>query len=214
MTSEPQLTAPEALTRLREGNQRFATHVRSVEAMASHTRRGEHATWQRPFAVVLGCSDSRAPSEILFDQGLGDLFVIRVAGNIVAPSQVGSVEFAVEAFQTKLVAVLGHSRCGAVKATLDYLENRTAGSRPTPGLLSIVERIRPSIEPLLGTGLAKDPAALYRAAIRANVKATVLHLRHASKLLEDAVLSGGLQIVGGEYNLETGLVDFFELQEN
>ena len=209
-----QLTAPQALDRLREGNQRFASNVRSVEAMASHARRGELVTFQQPFAVILGCSDSRAPSEVLFDQGLGDLFVIRVAGNIVAPSQVGSVEFAVEAFKTKLVVVLGHSRCGAIKSTLEYLEQRKAGAtRPSPGLLSIVERIRPSIEPLLGTDLAKDPDALYRASVRANVIATVQHLRTGSQLLEEQVLHGGLHVVGGEYNLATGLVDFFEFQD-
>lgn len=215
MSPQPQLTAGDALARLREGNQRFASNVRSVEAMASHTRRGEHVSFQQPFAVVLGCSDSRAPSEILFDQGLGDLFVIRVAGSIVAPSQVGSVEFAVEAFKTRLVVVLGHTGCGAIKATLDHLEQRKAGggSRPTPGLLSIVERVRPSIEPLLGTELAKDRAALSRASVRANVKASVLHLRTGSRLLEEEVLHGGLQVVGGEYNLETGVVDFFELQD-
>lgn len=211
MTPNPQLSAAEALERLREGNKRFASNVRSVEALATHTRRQEFATFQQPFAVILGCSDSRAPAEILFDQGLGDLFVIRVAGNIVAPSQVGSVEFAVDAFNTRLVVVLGHSRCGAIGSTLQYLEQRKSGARPSPGLLSIVERVRPAIEPLLGTELAKDHAALYRASVRANVVASVSQLRHASKLLEDQVLHGGVQIVGGEYNLETGLVDFFEL---
>lgn len=211
MTQTPQLSAAEALERLREGNRRFASNVRSIEAMASHTRRSEFATFQQPFAVILGCSDSRAPAEVLFDQGLGDLFVIRVAGNIVAPSQVGSVEFAVDAFNTRLVVVLGHSRCGAVNATLQYLEQRKTGVRPSPGLLSIVERVRPAIEPLLATELAKDPNALYHASVRSNVVASVSQLRHGSKLLEDQVLHGGLQIVGGEYDLETGVVDFFEL---
>ena len=134
----PQLDADQALVRLREGNRRFVDHVVSLEALLSHARREDHARAQRPFAVVLGCSDSRAPAEFVFDQGLGDLFVIRVAGNIAAPSQVGSVEFAVEQFQVRLVVVLGHSNCGAVRATLTHLQ---APGDTSPALRAIVDRI-------------------------------------------------------------------------
>src|SRR5688572_2155869 len=132
------LTAEQALARLREGNSRFLSGVRSLDALLSPTRRGSLATEQHPFAIVLGCSDSRVPAEIVFDQGLGDLFVIRVAGNIVAPSQVGSVEFAAARFGTPLVVVLGHSQCGAVLATLEEL--RRPHGNQSRNLQSIVDR--------------------------------------------------------------------------
>src|SRR5512139_2481457 len=115
------ITALEALERLREGNAPFASNVRSLESLLSHTRRGDLTAGQEPFAIILGCSDSRVPAELVFDQGLGDLFVIRVAGNIVAPSQIGSVEFAATRYATRLVVVLGHSQCGAILATLESL---------------------------------------------------------------------------------------------
>jgi carbonic anhydrase len=134
--------ASEALERLREGNRRFVSDLAKADGLSSRSRRAELVTGQRPFAIILGCSDSRVPAEIVFDQGLGDLFVIRVAGNIVAPSQIGSVEFAAERFGTRLVVVLGHSQCGAVLATLEELQRpRESQSR---NLRSIVDRIRPS----------------------------------------------------------------------
>lgn len=202
------VTSQEALTRLREGNQRFVSGVRSIEALLSHTRRAELAEEQRPFATVLGCSDSRVPAEIVFDQGLGDLFVIRVAGNIVAPSQVGSVEFAAEQFGTPLVVVLGHTRCGAITATLNEL--RSSGGTTTRNVRSIVNRIRPSVEALLATDLKDDEERLRREAVRANVRASANHLRHGSALLEQLIDEGKLLVVGAEYSLETGEVDFFD----
>jgi carbonic anhydrase len=202
-----QLSPDAALARLREGNHRFASGVRSLESMLSHTRRVELATSQSPFAIVLGCSDSRAPAEIVFDQGLGDLFVIRVAGNIVAPSQVGSVEFAAERFGTPLVVVLGHTQCGAISATLETMSNRGSQS---PNILSIVQRIRPSVEALLATDLRNDPERLYHEAVRANVRASANHLRHGSSLLERLIDDGRLLVVGAEYSLESGQVDFFD----
>jgi len=201
------LTGVEALARLREGNGRFVSGVRSLEAMLSHARRAELATAQSPCAIVLGCSDSRAPAEIVFDQGLGDLFVIRVAGNIVAPSQVGSVEFAAERFHTPLVVVLGHTQCGAIGATLEAMSSRASIS---PNLRDIVDRIRPSVENLMGTGIEKDPDRFYHAAVRANVRASADHLRHGSALLERLILQDKLLVVGAEYSLETGAVDFFD----
>src|SRR5438067_9648001 len=123
------ISAREALERLREGNRRFVRGVRSSDLLVSEARRSELAAGQQPFAIVLGCSDSRVPAEIVFDQGLGDLFVIRVAGNIVAPSQVGSVEFAAARYGTRLVVVLGHSECGAILATLEELQQPTSHSR-------------------------------------------------------------------------------------
>jgi carbonic anhydrase len=201
------VSAREALTRLREGNQRFVSGVRSLDALLSHTRRAELAVEHRPFAIVLGCSDSRAPAEVIFDQGLGDLFVIRVAGNIVAPSQVGSVEFAAARFGTPLVVVLGHTQCGAILATLEEVRSPTGHS---PNVRSIVDRIRPSVETLLATELSCDEDRLVREAARANVRASADHLRHGSAVLEQLIQDGGLVVVGAEYSLETGAVDFFD----
>ena len=198
----------DALDRLREGNRRFVMNVRSLDVQLSNSRRRELTTGQFPFAIILGCSDSRVPAEIVFDQGLGDLFVIRVAGNIVAPSQVGSVEFAAERFGTRLVVVLGHSQCGAIQATLEELHRPT--DRQSRNLLSIVNRIRPSVEALLATDLANDLDALMKQAVQANVRASTNHLRSGSQVLERLIEKQGLLVVGAEYSLETGVVDFFD----
>jgi carbonic anhydrase len=202
------INASEALKRLQEGNKRFVEGVRSDETPIKQMQSANVVEGQTPFAIILGCSDSRVPAEIVFDQGLGDLFVIRVAGNIVAPSQIGSVEFAVEQFGTPLVVVLGHSMCGAVIATLSDLE-RPSDARSS-NVLSIVNRIRPTVEPLLDTDLRKDPEQLLEKAIRANIRASTNQLRHGSQMLEQLVQSGDLAIVGAEYSLETGVVDFFD----
>lgn len=196
-----------ALQRLREGNQRFVSGLRSIETILTHTRREELAARQEPFAIILGCSDSRVPAEIVFDQGVGDLFVIRVAGNIVAPSQVGSVEFAADQFGTKLVIVLGHSQCGAVRATVEDLQE--PDNEHSRNIRSIVDRIRPSVESLIETDLKDQPQELLHHAVRANVRASVNHLRHGSAMLETLIEEEGLLVVGAEYSLETGVVDFF-----
>jgi carbonic anhydrase len=202
------ISAREALERLREGNRRFVSGTRSSDRLTSQTRRSELAAGQEPFAIILGCSDSRVPAEIVFDQGLGDLFVIRVAGNIVAASQVGSVEFAAERFGTRLVVVLGHSQCGAVLATLEELQQPT--DNQSRNLRSIVDRVRPSVEALLSTELRDDPEALVRHAVRANVRVSASHLRHGSEVLEQLIQRDGLLVVGAEYSLETGAVEFFD----
>jgi carbonic anhydrase len=202
------IPAREALERLRAGNVRFVSGTLSVDALTSRMQRGAANATQSPFAVILGCSDSRAPVEIIFDQGPGDLFVIRVAGNIVAPSQIGSVEFAAERFDTRLVVVLGHTGCGAIEATLEALEHR--GQPTSRHLDSIVDRIRPSVEALMETELRKDHAALSHAAVRANVRVAANQLRHGSPVLERLIASEGLLVVGAEYSLETGAVDFFD----
>ena len=203
------ITAREALERLREGNHRFVSDVRSGDALSSRTRRTELMAGQEPFAIILGCSDSRVPAELVFDQGLGDLFVIRVAGNIVASSQVGSVEFAAARFGTRLVVVLGHSQCGAVLATLEELQQPS--EKQSRNLRSIVDRIRPSVQALLETELSHDPDALVRNAIRANIRASTDHLRHGSEVLEQLIQTNGLVVLGAEYSLETGAVDFFDV---
>jgi carbonic anhydrase len=200
------VAASDALARLREGNRRFAADTPAQTTYRS--RRLETAPNQEPFAVILGCSDSRVPAEIVFDQGLGDLFVIRVAGNIVAPSQVGSVEFAAARTGARLVVVLGHSRCGAILATLEELGRPSKDQ--SRNLRSIVERIRPAIEPVLLTQVSPTDDGLIRRAVRANVKASVHHLRHGSEILERLIQTDGLVIVGAEYCLETGVVEFFD----
>ena len=197
-----------ALSRLQEGNRRFIANVRGIDALLSQQRRADLVERQQPFAIVLGCSDSRAPAELLFDQGLGDLFVIRIAGNIVAPSGIASVEFAAERFGIPLVVLMGHTGCGAIEATLELI------SRPhdpaLQSLRSIVDRVRPAIEPLTTTDLARDPVALRRQCVRANVRAGANHLRHGSPGLERMVLEERVAVVGAEYDLESGMVDFFD----
>jgi carbonic anhydrase len=209
MSIEPTiLSAGDALGRLRAGNDRYVQNVRSVDSMLSHSRR-DMVTAQSPFAIVLGCSDSRAPAEIVFDQGLGDLFVIRVAGNIVAPSQIGSVEFAAERFGTRLVVVMGHTTCGAIEAAIESITGNGERGPASRNQLSIVNRVRPSIEGLFATELARDPVRLRREAMRANVRASVNHLRHGSVVIE-RLAEEGLAIVGAELDLTTGQVTFFE----
>lgn len=200
--------AREALARLREGNLRFASNVGGSDLYPSHIRRAELTAGQQPFAIILGCSDSRVPAEIVFDQGLGDLFVIRVAGNIVAPSQIGSVEFAAARFHTRLVVVLGHSQCGAILATLEELQRPTENQ--SRNLRAIVDRVRPSVEELLNTALRHDLNALARQAVRANIRASVNHLRHGSEVVEQLIQEEALRVVGAEYSLETGIVEFFD----
>jgi carbonic anhydrase len=202
------IDARTALQQLMEGNRRFVAEVSRPDTLTGRSRRMELASGQEPFAIILGCSDSRVPAEIVFDQGLGELFVIRVAGNIVASSQVGSVEFAASKFGTRLVVVLGHSQCGAVQSTLEELQQPTGNQ--SRNLRSIVDRVRPSVEGLLETPLRSDPEALVRHAVRANIRASAAHLRHGSDVLEQLIEQQGLLIVGAEYSLETGVVDFFD----
>ena len=202
------ISPQEAIERLQEGNRRFVSGVRGHDAVPSQVRRHELTAGQEPFAIILGCSDSRVPAEIVFDQGLGDLFVIRVAGNIVAPSQIGSVEFAAARFGTRLVVVLGHSQCGAVLATLEELQQ--PADNKSRNLRSIVDRIGPSVEALLATELRHDPEALVQHAVRANVCVSVNQLQHGSEVLDALIQENELLVVGAEYSLETGVVEFFD----
>src|SRR5215472_9068903 len=201
------LSASDALLRLGEGNRRFASNTPATTAL-SLARRDELIGRQEPFAIVLGCSDARVPAEIVFDQGLGDLFVIRVAGNVVAPSGVGSVEFAVERFGVQLVVVLGHTRCGAIDATLEVLARPDQSQ--SRGLRSIVDRVRPAIEGLVAAGSGRDRAQVVQEAVRANIRASVNQLRHGSEILERLVLADRLQVKGAEYALDSGEVTFLD----
>jgi len=200
--------AIDALQRLRVGNQRFVSNQGNLDSLVLSAQRSVAVEGQKPFAVILGCSDSRVPVELVFDQGLGDLFVIRIAGNVVASSQIGSVEFAVERFGVRLVVVLGHSRCGAVTATLEEIQRPTRNR--SRGLSSIVDRIRPSVEGLLETDAVGDYDTMLWQAVRANVRASANWLRFGSDILEREVREGGLLVVGAQYSLETGAVEFFD----
>lgn len=203
------VNASEALQRLRDGNERFANNVRSLDSLLSHTQRAALTTGQNPFAIILGCSDSRVPAEVVFDQGLGALFVIRVAGNVVAPSQIGSIEFAATQYGTRLVIVMGHTQCGAVNATLTDLRNKE--QNPSSHQRYIVERIAPAVATLMETSLKDDPEELIRHAVRANIRMATSHVRHGSEILEKLIAQDGLLVVGAEYSLETGKVDFFDV---
>ena len=199
------ISAEEALQRLRDGNARF---VAGESTMPDHAaQRRESVTDQRPFAIVLGCSDSRVPVETIFDQGIGDLFVVRVAGNIAARSQIGSIEFAARTFGVRLVVVLGHSRCGAVEAAVDEL--RKPSALQSDNLEFIVERIRPSVEQVMANGFGHDPGMLVGAVTRENVRRSVEVLRQDSEIIEQLADQEGLMITGAEYSLRTGVVEFF-----
>jgi len=202
------VSAFKALDRLKQGNRRFVTGEGVREIGVSHAQRMAQVVDQNPFAIVLGCSDSRVPAELVFDQGVGDLFVIRVAGNIVMPSQIGSVEFAAEKFGTKLVVVLGHSQCGAVLATLEELEQPSENR--SPNLSRIVDAIRPSVADLFQDKQGDYREDMFEAAVRANIRASVNHLRQGSEILEKLIREEWLQVVGAEYSLETGAVKFLD----
>ena len=202
------ISAKEALKRLQEGNRRFVATGNNSSTIKNRVRPEDLLAGQEPFAIILGCSDSRVPAEIVFNQGVGELFVIRVAGNIVAPSQVGSVEFAAAQYGTRLVVVMGHSMCGAVQATLEDLVRPTESR--SKNISSIVDRIQPSVESLLQTDLRNKPDELLRQAVRANIRASANHLRHGSPILEQLIKNEGLVVVGAEYSLATGEVEFFD----
>ncbi len=201
------IPASEALERLREGNRRFVSGNLNREILSSPSRRHALVKDQQPYAIILGCSDSRVPAELVFDQGLGHLFVMRVAGNIVAPSQIGSIEYAAERCGTRLVVVLGHSNCGAVEATLEELQQPSENR--SPNLRSIVGRIRPSVEGLL-EGDGEISQRTMERAVRANIDASVEQLRHGSEILEQLIRDEGLVIIGAQYCLEQGIVEFFD----
>lgn len=209
------ISAEKALQRLKEGNLRFRSHDRADVDIGS-TSRNQLVHAQSPFAIILGCSDSRVPAELVFGQGLGDLFVIRVAGNIVAPSQIGSIEFAAEKFGTRLVVVLGHSKCGAVEATLEQLHQHT--DNRSPNLRAIVDRISPAVSSLVdfeaeldnGVRTGTISEELLSLAVRLNIQASVAKLRQGSDILESLIRNNNLRIVGAEYLLESGEVEFFD----
>lgn len=200
------ISAADALERLRQGNNRFVTGEVDYEATANRRHQPNMSGSQNPFAIVLACSDSRVPTELIFDQGIGDLFVIRVAGNIVAPSQIGSIEFAATQFSTRLVVVLGHNNCGAVIATLNELAKKEA--HRSPNLRAIVDRVRPAVEHVLKDNADHESEVVIDAAVQANVRASVDRLQHGSLIIENLIADGRLQVHGAEYSIGTGIVKF------
>ncbi|MEM8487607.1 MAG: carbonic anhydrase [Bacteroidota bacterium] len=190
--------AKEGLARLKAGNAKYVGGQSRIDRSKLAERRGELVGGQAPYAIVLGCADSRVPVEMVFDEGPGDLFVIRVAGNIAGPQQIGSIEYAVGILGTPLLVVLGHQGCGAVAATL--AEVREPSGSLTAGLVSIVDAIKPSI-----AGIDE-----LEAAVVANVKHTIAELVVQSPLLEAAVAEERLQICGAVYALDTGRVAFLD----
>jgi len=202
------VSARQALARLTEGNRRFVAGDAGGGRRYGPPSKFKSVSQQEPIAIVLGCSDARVPAEMVFDQGFGDLFVIRVAGNVVAPSQIASVEFAASQFGTRLVVVLGHTQCGAILATIE--EMRRAEADRSQSLRSIVDRVRPAVEGLMMSGVfADDPQALVTNAVRANIAASVRQLREGSEGIQALIENDNLVIVGAEYSLETGVVKFF-----
>jgi carbonic anhydrase len=200
------IPAQEALQRLRDGNARFAAGKIDRGAFEHETRRKETLAGQSPFAIVLGCSDSRVSPEMVFDQGIGDLFVVRVAGNIAARSQVGSIEFAAQLFSVRLIVVLGHSRCGAIEAVVD--EMRKPSVLQSDNLDFIVERLRPSVETVMAEGYGHDPDMLIAEVTRENVRRSVETLQDSSRIIEQLIAEENLMITGADYSLHTGVVDF------
>ncbi len=193
------------LERLKEGNRRFVEGAASESEITSAERREALAKGQSPSAVILGCADSRVPPELVFDRGLGELFVVRVAGNVAGNSQIGSVEFAVNHLGPRLVVVLGHSDCGAVKATLGAMEAKAG--RLSRGLSAVVDRVRPSLESWVTPESREDESALMARAVRENV----LHaVRRLERSLSDTGASDEVKIVGAQYDLASGVVEFFE----
>jgi len=193
----PVTNADEALQRLLDGNRRYVAH-QSIEVNESETRRIEVAQGQNPFATLFSCVDSRVPPELVFDRGLGDLFVVRTAGQVIDSAVLGSLEYGVAELKIPLLMVLGHEKCGAVKATIETIEkNATAEA----DINALVEAIRPAVEKVRG-----QPGDLLDNAVKANVELTVSLLK-TSPILAEAVENGTLKIVGARYDLDTGVVE-------
>lgn len=202
------IDADQALERLKRGNVRFATGASRRGSLDPRVQREATVDGQHPIAAVLGCSDSRVPVDMVFDQDLGDLFVIRVAGNIAAPSQIGSMEFAAAKFGTRLVVVLGHTRCGAVKAAVEELRKPLAD--PSPNLRAIMDRIQPAVRELVTAKPGANIDDLVEQAVKVNVQRAAQDLRGSSSVIEKLIEEQGLRIVGATYALETGYVEFFD----
>ena len=195
------------IQKLIDGNQRFINGTTTNNQSKNIEKRLELINYQKPYAIILCCSDSRVPAEFIFDVDLGDLFVIRIAGNIVAPSIVGSIEYAITKFQVKIIIVMGHTNCGAVIATVEKCLNNSL-SNNSNSIKDIVDRIYPSIVEIVKSDELKMDSKILMS-VRTNIHASVNQLKHASRILENKCLNNDLLIFGALYNLENGLVDFF-----
>jgi carbonic anhydrase len=197
------MTAAEALTELMAGNKRFVQSINDSCVQRTPDRRMEVAEGQNPFAVILACADSRVSPEIIFDQWIGDLFVVRVAGNIVSPANygiLGSIEYGVKALGVHLIMVLGHSRCGAVEGAIKTLQ---AGTTYPGAIADIIKAIQPSVEKAKG-----EPGDLLQNAILENVRLGISTLNHLDPVIAPMVKAGKVKVVGGTYDLVSGEVTF------
>ena len=192
----------EAMQKLMDGNKRFVSGTLAQKDLGAK-KREELAKGQKPFATVLTCSDSRVPPELLFDQGLGDIFVVRVAGNVVDPIALGSIEYAAEHLGSPLVLILGHSKCGAVKATLE------SKGKPEGNIGAIVKKIMPAVDAAKKKGGTQDE--ILETAIKENVKNVYADVMKNSKIIPHLVEEGKLMIVAGEYDITTGKIEMIEL---
>jgi carbonic anhydrase len=210
---KPNLTSMEALKLLVEGNKRFVSGLRSVETEPTIARLKELAEkGQTPFAIVLTCSDSRVPTEMIFDRGLGDIFVIRVAGNVVAPSVIASVEFAALNFGTPICVVMGHSACGAVKAAVSA--EATGSHAATRNLEKLVLKVRPAVRWALRSTKCDTEAELLHQATLCNVRRNARLLKKRSTVIDDLTNEQKLMVVSAYYDLHTGRVLFDDSEMN
>lgn len=201
------MTPKDALRELHAGNKRFVAHLHNETPTDNHNRQHELIINQRPIAIIVGCSDARVPPELIFDQGMGDLFVIRVAGNIITPAQLESIEFAALAFGPRLVVVLGHTCCGAVQATVNALIDPS--TNPDGMYPTVVEHVRPSAQAAIDAGGASTDEIVDHATHH-NVRRSIETITTKSRALKKLMLVEGMLVVGAKYRIEDGAVEFLE----
>jgi carbonic anhydrase len=198
------LTADEALERLRDGNQRFRANRTTIRETSTPSIRETLATGQKPFAIILSCSDSRVPPEIIFDRGLGEIFVVRVAGNIPDPVILGSIEYAAEHFSCPLIMVLGHKRCGAVSAAVE------SKGHPHGNIGAIIKTITPAVKQARKDAGDLSKSDLVEAAIDNNIKLVAKSLTRQSPVIRSLVDAGRVKVVIAKYDLDDGTVRLLE----
>lgn len=199
------MNSKQAVERLTLGNERFINGVRSVDSMLAHLKMKDLAeNGQKPFAVILTCSDSRSPVELIFDQGLGDLFVVRVAGNVIAPSLLASIEFAVANFGSPAIVVLGHTLCGAIKATCSHVQEPST-PLPSAHLEELVGRIRPAVEATQRDTLIDHPEFIYKATLQ-NVRRSMRLITEQSQIVRNLMAEGKVSVEGAVLDIATGVV--------
>lgn len=200
----PGLTADEALKRLLDGNQRYRANHTTIRETSTPSIREALSTGQKPFAIILSCSDSRVPPEIIFDKGLGEIFVVRVAGNIADPVILGSIEYAAEHFGSPLIVVLGHNRCGAVTAAVE------SQGHPHGNIGAIIKTITPAVKQARKDAKGAGKSDLVESAIDNNIKLVAKSLIEQSPVIRSLVDAGKVKIIGAKYDLDDGTVRLLE----